>query len=418
MRFIVSPTAKSWIKVDPLSHFPIQNLPFGMAEVDEENVMAVTRIGDFLVDIYRLIDEGFLPLEELLETDGFSDITREQSTQLRKALFDLFREGNPKLRDNSKLKKEALIPVSELNMVLPMPVGAFVDFYSGINHASNVGKMFRPDMPPLLPNYRHLPVGYNGRASSVVPSDVPIFRPKGQTKAADAESPSFGPTRELDFELEMGFFLAEGNDFGEQIPIERAEGHMLGLCLVNDWSARDVQRWEYQPLGPFLAKSFATSVSPWVVPMDAIEPFRVIGPKQDPEPLPYLQPSGPSHFDICLEVAIQTEAMSAPQVISRTNARELYWSFAQQLAHQTSNGTPTESGDLYASGTISGVEPGSFGSMLELAWRGQKPLVMQETGEERAFIEDGDVVSITGYCEGKGYRVGFGTLSNQVAPSL
>lgn len=418
MRFIVSPTAKSWIKVDPLSHFPIQNLPFGMAEVDEENVMAVTRIGDFLVDIYRLIDEGFLPLAELLETDGFSDITREQSTQLRKALFDLFREGNPKLRDNSKLKKEALIPVSELNMVLPMPVGAFVDFYSGINHASNVGKMFRPDMPPLLPNYRHLPVGYNGRASSVVPSDVPIFRPKGQTKAADAESPSFGPTRELDFELEMGFFLAEGNDFGEQIPIERAEGHMLGLCLVNDWSARDVQRWEYQPLGPFLAKSFATSVSPWVVPMDAIEPFRVIGPKQDPEPLPYLQPSGPSHFDICLEVAIQTEAMSAPQVISRTNARELYWSFAQQLAHQTSNGTPTESGDLYASGTISGVEPGSFGSMLELAWRGQKPLVMQETGEERAFIEDGDVVSITGYCEGKGYRVGFGTLSNQVAPSL
>lgn len=417
MAFVVSPSAKSWVRVDPESHFPIQNLPFGVASLGEGVQTLVTRIGEFAVDILGLIDGGVLLEYGLDEAEGYGEIGRLNFGDLRKGLYDLFREGNPKLRDNSRLKKETMFPAEELQMLLPMEIPSFVDFYSGINHASNVGKMFRPDMPPLLPNYRHLPVGYNGRASSVLPSEVPIMRPNGQSKAADAESPTFGPTKELDFELEMGFFLIEDSDFGEMIPIDRCEENMAGLVLVNDWSARDVQRWEYQPLGPFLAKSFATSISPWIVTLDALEPFRVHGPAQEPVPLPHLRGSRPGHFDIVLEVSLQTAKMTRPQVISQTNARELYWSFAQQLAHQTSNGTPVEAGDLYASGTISGTEEGTFGSMLELAWRGSKPVSMAETGEERCFIEDGDTVIFTGHCQGNGFKVGFGTLENVVVPS-
>ena len=418
MGFVVSPNAKSWVKTDPESHFPIQNLPFGVADLGDESQSLVTRIGDFAVDIIALADEGLIDCEALEEFEGLAEMGKTAFVELRRSLYDLLREGNPKLRDNSKLKKQVMLPAEELRMLLPMEVPAFVDFYSGINHASNVGKMFRPDMPPLLPNYRHLPVGYNGRASSIVPSEVPILRPKGQTKAPDAELPTFGPTKELDFELELGFFLIEGNEFGEMIPVEAAENYIAGVVLVNDWSARDVQRWEYQPLGPFLAKSFATSVSPWLVTLDALEPFRTAGPKQDPEPLAYLKGSKSAHFDIVLEVSLKTARMKVPQVISQTNSKELYWSIAQQLAHQTSNGTPTEPGDLYASGTISGTAEDSFGSMLELAWRGTKPIVMKETGEERRFIEDGDVVFLSGYCQGKGYRVGFGSLFNEVVAAL
>ena len=415
MPFFVSPNAKSWIRVDPESDFPIQNLPLGIADLGDEAPTLVTRIGDFAVDVLGLCDEGFIDNEGLEDFAGIAEMGKQAIVDLRKSLYDILREGNPKLRDNSKLKKQLLLPASELTMILPMEVPAFVDFYSGINHASNVGKMFRPDMEPLLPNYRHLPVGYNGRASSLIPSEVPVLRPNGQTKATDSELPTFGPTRELDFELELGFFLAEGNDFGEAVSVADAEEKNAGLVLVNDWSARDVQRWEYQPLGPFLAKSFATSVSPWLVSLDALEPFRVKGPAQEPAPLPHLQQKGPGHFDIILEVWLQTEKMTKPQRISHTNARELYWNFAQQLAHQTSNGTPTEPGDLYASGTISGPEEGSFGSMLELTWRGTHPIKMVETGEERQFIEDGDVVTLKGYCLGNGFRVGFGELVNPVA---
>jgi len=416
MGFVVSPGAKSWVQVSPQSHFPIQNLPFGVADLGDDTQTLVSRIGDYVIDILGLAEEGLLLQEGLEDAEGYSDLGKEGLAELRKSLYDLFRQSNPKLRDQSKLKAQVLLPADEIRLLLPMEVPSFVDFYSGINHASNVGKMFRPDMPPLLPNYRHLPVGYNGRASSIVPTGVPIFRPNGQTKAAVSELPAFGPTREMDFELELGFFLIVGNEFGESIAADRAEDHMAGFVLVNDWSARDVQRWEYQPLGPFLAKSFATSVSPWIVSIDALEPFRIPGPTQEPQPLPHLRATQPGHFDIVLEVTIQTEQMTRPQVISRTNAGELYWSFAQQLAHQTSNGTPTEPGDLYASGTISGIDVGSFGSMLELAWRATKPISMTETGEERTFIEDGDVVTLTGYCQGNGYRVGFGSLTNQVLP--
>ena len=299
-------------------------------------------------------------------------------------------------------------------MMVPVEIPCFVDFYSGIHHAENVGRMFRPDMPPLLPNYRHLPVGYNGRASSVVASGTPIRRPKGQVKPADSDSPVFQPTSELDFELELGVFIGEGNDLGDPIDIDQVDRHVLGFVLVNDWSARDVQRWEYQPLGPFLAKSFATSISPWIVSLDALEPFRKPGPAQEPEPLPHLKQSASNHFDIRLEVSLQV-GNNPPQPISRTNAQELYWSYAQQIAHLASNGTNTEPGDLYASGTISGAEPGSFGSLLELTWKGSKPITLGDS--TRTFLEDGDTLTITGYCQGDGYRVGFGEVSGKILPS-
>jgi len=410
----ISPETKSWIPVHPESHFPIQNLPFGMACREDESETIVMRIGDLALDLGLLLEAGMLSDQEFPSLERLTDLDLTSIRQLRNRVGDLLRSDNRTLRDNSELREEVLVPVDDLDLMVPMDIPAFVDFYSGINHASNVGKMFRPDMPPLLPNYRHLPVGYNGRASSVIPSGVPVRRPSGQTKAADAESPRFGPTEELDFELELGFFIAEGNDLGEPISIHKTDDHILGMVLVNDWSARDVQRWEYQPLGPFLAKSFATSVSPWIVTLDALQPFLVAGEAQDPVVLSHLKSRKPGHYNLHLEVAIQTAAMSKPQVVTRTNSRHLYWTIAQQLAHQTSNGTNTEAGDLYASGTISGTEPGTFGSLLELTWRGRDKLTMEETGEERTFLEDGDTVIFTGYGLAEDYRIGFGELSATV----
>jgi fumarylacetoacetase len=302
-------------------------------------------------------------------------------------------------------------------MLIPIEPRAFVDFYSGIHHASNVGRMFRPDQPPLLPNYRWLPIGYNGRASTVVVSGTEIIRPKGQTKGPNDDVPAFGPTKELDFELEMGFYVGTGTNLGETVSMEDAENHILGMAIVNDWSARDVQRFEYQPLGPFLAKSFGTSISPWLVMLDALEPFRIAGQKQDPAPLPHLAPTRYGHFDIHLEVMLKTAKAQHPQTICRSNTKNLYWSMAQQLVHQASNGTALQPGDLYASGTISGEEPDSFGSMLELSWRGQRPIEIPETGETRTFLADGDVVTMAAYAQGEGFRIGFGEVAGKVAPA-
>jgi len=382
-----------------------------------EETSIATRIGDSVFDFRaaadaELIDfdpDVLIDMETLIEEVG-ADAFRS----LREQAYRLLVETNPMLRDDTKMQKRVMLQASDCEPVLPMHIGGFVDFYSGINHASNVGKMFRPDMAPLLPNYRWLPVGYNGRGSSVVVSGEAITRPNGQTKNPNEEEPIFGPSNELDFELELGFITIRENDMGEPIRIADAEEYMLGLVLVNDWSARDVQRWEYQPLGPFLAKSFATSISPWIVTLDALEPFRVEGERQEPPALNHLRQPGPGHFDITLEVSIQTERMKKPQVVCRTNARNLYWSFAQQLAHQASNGTPVEYGDLYASGTISGTEQGSFGSMLELVWRGQHPIIMEETGETRAFLEDGDTVTMSGYCQADGFRVGLGEVTGTI----
>lgn len=411
----IPPNARSWVEVGPESHFPIQNLPIGLAVRDAEHPNCVVfRIGDYALDLCPLAAEGLIPEEEFPLLHCLIDLDRQDIRRLRQLAFELLSTDNPRLRDDAELRERALVPVDELEMAVPVEIPQFVDFYAGIHHASNVGRMFRPDMPPLLPNYRHVPIGYNGRASSVVPSGHPIKRPKGQTKGPDDPLPVFGPTKELDFELELGFFVSHGNPLGEPITPEAAADHILGYVLVNDWSARDVQRWEYQPLGPFLAKSFATSISPWIVLADALEPFRIEGQEQEPAPLPHLKRSERSHFDLHLEVAIQTPKMTRPQVLTRSNARHLYWSCAQMLAHQTSNGTNLQAGDLYATGTISGPEEGTFGSLLELTWRGSHSIEMEETGEARTFLEDGDNVILTGYGQGEGFRVGFGELRSTV----
>ncbi len=415
--FIVPADRRSWVPVGPDSHFPIQNLPFGLGCTEEDTETVLVRIGDFALDLCELSMAGLIPEADFPILHSLIDLDRSDLQRLRKICYGLLEESQPRLRDDSQLRERALLPVDRFEMMVPVEIPTFVDFYSGIHHASNVGKMFRPDMPPLLPNYRYLPVGYNGRASSVVPSGTPIRRPKGQVKSPDREAPQYIPTQELDFELEMGFFIANGNELGEPIPIGSADDHVFGFVLVNDWSARDVQRWEYQPLGPFLAKSFATSVSPWIVTLDALEPFRRKGPEQHPKPLEHLAQTKPGHFDIRLEVALKTAAATKPQVISRSNALNLYWSYAQQLAHLTSNGANAEPGDLYASGTISGPDEGTFGSLLELTWRGSKPIMIQETGEKRTFLEDGDTLIMTGYCQGDGFRVGFGEVSGTVTPS-
>ena len=374
-------------------------------------------IGDYALDLQTLMEAGLIDEERFPILDSFINLSKDDVSALRKRVFELLSLENGELRDNRKLREQALIPQAKANLQVPIPPPAFIDFYSGINHARNVGQMFRPTQDPLLPNYRHLPVGYNGRASSVVVSGTEIVRPKGQFLPPDADAPEFGPCRGLDFELEMGFYVAEGQEMGKRIVVSKAEEHILGLVMVNDWSARDIQRWEYQPLGPFLSKSFATSVSPWIVTLDALEPFRIEGMTQDPEVLPHLKHSGKPHFDVILEVDLQSEKMSKPQTICRSNMSHLYWSIAQQLAHQTSNGTPVEFGDLYASGTISGTEKGTFGSMLELTWKGDEPIKLEETGEERKFLADGDVVTFRGYAQGDGYRIGFGEVTGKILPA-
>ena len=413
--FVIPKTARSWVNVDPTSHFSIQNLPFAILAPLGREVTLATAIGDFVVDITLLREAGLISEKQFPFLDSFADLTQEEFTELRRALFELLEESNPILRDNDILKMKALVPLHRARLLLPIKPTAFIDFYSGINHASNVGRMFRPDMPPLLPNYRHLPVAYNGRASSVVVSGTPIRRPHGQTKAADAESPTFGPTKDLDFELEMGFYVGMPSAMGETVDIGVVKEHILGFVLVNDWSARDVQRWEYQPLGPFLAKSFGTSISPWVVLPDALEPFRVTRLEQDPPVLGHLQTSEPMAYDVHLEVKLKPAEQEDYATISATNANQLYWSFDQQLAHQASNGTPLGWGDLYGSGTISGTEEGTYGSLLELTWRGSKPVKVGNV--ERKFLEDGDSLILTGYCQGEGFRVGFGEVEGTILPA-
>jgi fumarylacetoacetase len=319
------------------------------------------------------------------------------------------------LRDDAALRGEALVPMAAVVMHLPAEIGDYTDFYSSREHATNVGTMFRGAENALMPNWLHLPVAYHGRASSVILSGVDVVRPSGQTTRGDETTPTFGPSRLMDFELEMGFFVGPGNALGEPIPVAKAAEHIFGMVLVNDWSARDIQKWEYQPLGPFLAKNLATSISPWVVTLDALEPFRRPGPVQEPEPLPYLRREGGWAYDIHLEVQLQTEQMDGPVTISRSNFRYLYWNICQQLVHHTITGCNMRPGDLLASGTISGPTADSYGSMLELTWRGERPIELP-TGETRKFLGDNDLVAMTGWCQGEGYRVGFGEVTGQILP--
>lgn len=415
MRFIVPADALSWVDYPEDSPFPIQNIPFGIASHAERGDFVCSAIGEYVIDLKRLHEAELLDQE--FDPQSLFSSGQNWLSEVRSRLYELLHEDNDELQENPDLQSEAFLLQSDVRMLVPSRIRSYVDFYSGIHHASNVGRMFRPDQPPLLPNYRWVPIAYNGRSSSVAVSGTPVVRPSGQTKNPSDEVPVFGPTRELDFELEMGFFLAEGTELGSTLSIEEAEARIGGLVIVNDWSARDMQRWEYQPLGPFLAKTFATSVSPWVVTLDALEPFRIQGMDQDPAPIPYLAQSGKGHFDVQLAVSLQTSQMSQPQEICRSNMKHLYWSIAQQLTHQCSNGTNVEPGDLYASGTISGTDPGSFGSLLELTWRGQNAILLNETGETRTFLEDGDTVEMTAYAQGDGFRVGFGEVRGTIQPA-
>lgn len=414
-RFVVPPTAETWVEGARGTDFPIQNIPFGTAKLDQGDEMLVAAIGSHVLVPQELLDAGLIDTGVFPSLYGFYDLPEDGLPVLRQRLFELLELDNPALRDDKRLRKTALVPMESIELTVPIPPSAFVDFYAGIHHAENVGRMFRPDQAPLLPNYRHVPIGYNGRSSSVQASGEPIIRPKGQVKTGDELE--YAPTRELDFELEMGFYLSHGQEAGRRITCSAAEEHILGLVIVNDWSSRDVQRWEYQPLGPFLAKSFATTVSPWLVTLDALEPFRIDGMEQDPAVLPYLRRQGRQHFDVELEVSLQSKKMKKPQVICRSNMKHLYWSPAQQLAHVTSNGTAVEFGDLYATGTISAPDREGRGSLLELSWRGSEPLVLEETGEKRTFLEDGDTVVMRAWAQGEGFRVGFGECRGAVKPA-
>ena len=414
-------SATSWVDVPAGSDFPIQNLPYGVIQKAEGLPAVGTAIGDHVLDLAALYDAGLLPGEDVFSEpslNAFMEEGRDIWTAVRSRLIDLLADGgDPALRENDALCKRALLPMDSVRMLLPVAIGDFTDFYSSREHATNVGIMFRGKENALMPNWLHLPVGYHGRSSTIFPSGTDIRRPCGQTKADDADAPSYGPSRLLDFELEMGFFVGKGNEPGTRISTNQAADHIFGMVLLNDWSARDIQKWEYQPLGPFLGKSFGTSISPWVVTMDALAPFRVPAPSQDPDVLPYLSCAGDQAYDIKLEAFIQSKKMAEPMRITATNFKHMYWTMVQQLAHHTVNGTAMRCGDLCGSGTISGPTDDSRGSMLEICWKGTKPLTLPD-GSERKFFADGDTVIIRGWCEGGGVRIGFGEARGTILPAM
>jgi len=419
------PTLTSFVPVEPDSPFPIQNLPYGSFKPPGSTRARIgVAIGDFVLDLGLLEEQGLLGAPALggqqvfgrPTLNRFLEAGRPAWREARALISLLLSEGEPALQHDEALLKAALLPRSDVEMVLPVAIGDYTDFYSSREHAVNVGTMFRGADNALMPNWEYLPVGYHGRASSVVIHGTDLHRPQGQTKADGADAPTFGPSRLVDFELEMGFFVGPGNELGAPIAAAEADEHIFGMVLVNDWSARDIQRWEYQPLGPFLAKNFGTSISPWVVTMDALEPFRVPGPVQDPLPLPYLQVEGEWAYDIQLEVSMQGATMPEPHRVCASNFKHLYWSMAQQLAHHSVTGCNMRPGDLLASGTISGPTPDSRGSLLELAWRGTEPLEFPN-GETRPSIQDGDLVTMTGWCEAESRRIGFGEVSGRLLPA-
>lgn len=416
---------KSFLHVKSDSHFPIQNIPFGIFKTDKfKSPRVCTVIGENILDLSLLESKGLFA-EILSEKNLFSQPSLNRFmesgnsvvSKIRTEIQKLIDEKCPILKNDEKLLKQCLYNQSEVTMYLPAEIGNYTDFYSSKEHATNVGIMFRGKENALMPNWVHLPVAYHGRASSVIISGTDIIRPKGQTKNDDEALPAFGPTKLLDFELETGFFIGKGNNLGEPIHVNNAAKHIFGMVLVNDWSARDIQKWEYVPLGPFLAKNFATSISPWVVTLDALEPFKANKIRQDPEPLPYLKSNDNHAYDINLEVRLKTKNMTDYQLISKSNFKYLYWDICQQLAHHTITGCNMKTGDLVASGTISGPDKSSYGSLLEITWRGQEPIKLSG-GEERKFLQDGDEICMTGYCQGNGYRVGFGEVVSRILPAI
>jgi fumarylacetoacetase len=415
------PALSTWVEVPKNSDFSIYNLPFGVFKNKKLSPRIGVAIGDKIVDLSILDQEGFfssmfLP-EGMFLNDSLNDLIalgKTQTKKIRERVQQLLLEENEELRDHS-VRGKVMVNRKEAEMLLPVKIGDYTDFYSSMEHATNVGKMFRDPENALLPNWKHLPVGYHGRASSIVVSGTPIHRPKGQFKDPDMDKPAFGPSRRMDFELELAFITGKPTKLGDTVTTEEAEDYIFGFVLFNDWSARDIQAWEYVPLGPFLGKNFGSSISPWVITMEALEPFRVKGPVQDPEVLDYLKCKGDHSFDISLEVLIQPEEQPASKVCT-SNFKHMYWNVAQQLAHHTVNGCNINVGDMMASGTISGTTEDSFGSMLELSWKGTKPVIL-ESGVERKFIEDGDTVIMRGFAEKAGIRVGFGEVTGQILPA-
>lgn len=417
------PSLKSWVTVPEGSDFPIQNLPFGIFKTASLTARVGVAIGTQILDLKTLHVLGYLDNLPFRLTDFDTDTLnpllahgKAGSRELRSRISKLLSSETPDLKNKEHHAQQSLLSQSEAEMLMPVRVGDYTDFYSSIEHATNVGTMFRDPDNALLPNWKHIPVGYHGRASSIVVSGIPIHRPKGQSKPNDAEPPVFGPCRLLDFELEMAFITYEGKPLGQSISTTEADDHIFGMVLFNDWSARDIQKWEYIPLGPFLAKSFASSMSPWVVTLDALEPFRCSGPEQDPKVLPYLEYEGDKNIDINLEVGIVPDGADETTV-SRSNYKHMYWNMNQQLAHHSVGGCNIQAGDMMASGTISGPTPDSYGSMLEISWRGTKPVKMND-GSERKFIMDGDQVVMRGYAKKDNIRVGFGEVRTTVLPAL
>ena len=419
------PSLRSWVESAnaPGQDFPIQNLPFGVFTTKASgSPRAAVAIGDWVLDLSVLEAAGLLkpssqPVFDKPALNDFIALGSTSWTTTRAQISQLLRHDHPTLRDDAALRSRALVPMSEARLHLPVRIGGYTDFYSSKEHATNVGSMFRDPANALLPNWLHLPVGYNGRASSVVISGTEVRRPMGQIKPPNAEHPVYAACTKLDFELETAFIIGADTGLGEAVAVESADSLIFGMVLLNDWSARDIQQWEYVPLGPFNAKTFATSISPWIVTMEALEPFRVPGPVQAPEPLPYLRHHGAHSFDIALEVDLQPAEAKVATTICRTNYRAIYWSMAQQLAHHTVSGCNLCVGDLMASGTISGSTPDSCGSLLELSWNGKTPVLLADGKTSRSFLEDGDIVTMRGCCKGDAYRIGFGSVEGRILPA-
>ena len=416
------PKLRSFIPVDPTSDFPIQNLPYGVFSAKDGLAPRIgVAIGDYVLDVWQLAQDCRIDVVEPAvfaapTLNPFMALGPNVWSRTRARLSELLRHDHPELRDNEKLRQRALVPMADVKLHLPIAVSGYTDFYSSKEHATNVGVMFRGKDNALQPNWLHMPIGYNGRASTVVVSGTKVRRPRGQLKPPNAELPSFGPCKRLDFELEMGVVVGQPSAMGEMLTEQRAEQMIFGFVILNDWSARDIQQWEYVPLGPFQAKAFATSISPWIVTREALEPFRIRGPEQEPTPLPYLRQVQPNNYDMELDVALRAAPMDQAVSICRTNFKYMYWSSVQQLVHHASSGCAMNVGDLLGSGTISGPDKHQRGSLLEISWNGTEPIVLAG-GVKRTFLEDGDCLVMRGWCQGDGYRVGFGEVEGTIAPS-
>jgi fumarylacetoacetase len=417
-----NPLLQSWMTVKPGSDFPIQNLPFGLYSDNQVSNHACSAIGDYIIDLYELVRNGYadslnIPVEVLRDSslNQFIALGKKVTNGLRLRLSELLVDTNTELQDHKEHHFMIFKRQSDVKMLMPVQIGDYTDFYSSIDHATNVGTMFRDPANALLPNWKHLPVGYHGRASSITVSGHSFHRPKGQTKPQDAENPVFGPSKLLDIELETAFIIGKETKMGDCVSTDKANEYIFGMVLFNDWSARDIQTWEYVPLGPFLAKNFASTISPWIITIEALEPFRTKGYTQEPKVLPYLEYSGDKNIDINLEVYLTPDGGEANKIIT-SNYKYMYWTMEQQLAHHTVNGCNIKVGDMMASGTISGPKQEEFGSMLELTWKGTKPIKLKD-GSERKFVNDGDTITIKGYCEGHGVRIGFGECKAKVLPA-